>query len=227
MRKFWYFGKNHEHSVELELGKRRGTFALELQVGGGDGDVFMFHIALPFLLNLFFVLKSWGLSRKFNLPDSWPRTTGFYITPELMVAQIWNDDSVWRKGKSRHWSISPGQLLLGQQKFTRETLWEGIASVPMPEGEYEATVKHKRMTWTRKRFPFLRKTRTGWDFEFGDYGIPVPGKGENSWDLGEDAIYGISVSGDTLDDAIERVRESAFTSRDRYGGGRNWMPAAS
>jgi hypothetical protein len=54
-------------------------------------------------------------------------------------------------------------------------------------------------------------------------GVPVPGKGENSWDCGEDALYSLSTTAATIDEAIEKFKASVMKTRERYGG-KDWMP---
>lgn len=46
-------------------------------------------------------------------------------------------------------------------------------------------------------------------------GIPFAGKGENSWDCGDDGLFGIG--GDSIDDAIRRAQEAVTERRRRYG----------
>lgn len=51
--------------------------------------------------------------------------------------------------------------------------------------------------------------------------IPVPGKGENSWDCGEDATYAFSCMADSVEDGIASLVRSILVRRRKYGG-RNW-----
>ena len=62
----------------------------------------------------------------------------------------------------------------------------------MPEGKYPAHVKRERRTWKRPRW-FTPLVRGYWDVDV-ESGIPVPGKGENSWDCDDDAIFASSFS---------------------------------
>jgi hypothetical protein len=62
----------------------------------------------------------------------------------------------------------------------------------MPEGKYPAHVKRERRTWKRPRW-FTPLVREYWDVDV-ESGIRVPGKGENSWDCDDDAIFASSFS---------------------------------
>ena len=55
--------------------------------------------------------------------------------------------------------------------------------------------------------------------------VPIPGKGENSWDLDDDAIHsGIYPTG-IAQEAASSLAKSAMRTRKRYGGP-NWVPDA-
>jgi hypothetical protein len=47
-------------------------------------------------------------------------------------------------------------------------------------------------------------------------GIPVEGKGENSWDCGMDGVFG--TSGKTVEDAVANCVRSVTRMRNQYGG---------
>lgn len=63
-------------------------------------------------------------------------------------------------------------------------------------------------------------------FEYVDppvHVVPFPGKGENSWDCGEDAIMGAGADEPTPEAAVASVVKSALRNRRRYGG-EGWKP---
>jgi hypothetical protein len=80
--------------------------------------------------------------------------------------------------------------LFGRPKHSLEVLSE--QDITMPEGKYPAHVKRERRTWKRPRW-FTPLVREYWDVDV-EGGIPVPGKGENSWDCDDDAIFASSFS---------------------------------
>ena len=67
--------------------------------------------------------------------------------------------------------------------------------------------------WKRKRWPKARVVARA-DIELFD-GIPIPGKGENGWDIEDDAIYGLVCKAATLEDAIAALRASYERSLNR------------
>jgi hypothetical protein len=56
-------------------------------------------------------------------------------------------------------------------------------------------------------------------------GVPTPGKGENSWDCGQDATYGLTCPASTVEEALASLRASVMRDRERYGG-KDWKPEA-
>lgn len=137
---------------------------------------------------------------------------------------LWRDDGVWQRGDWRQGSFHPARFILGRQNHAEEVLSTEDVEIGMPEGAYAATVSMIERTWTRQRWPWwpLTKRRMTAKVDVPD-GIPHPGKGENSWDYGDDALYGLSCPARTVEEAIGRVVESATRDRRRYGGA-HWKP---
>lgn len=127
----------------------------------------------------------------------------------------WNSrDPWWVQGIS----FDIKRFVLGREECTLEVLEEGIpVLIPMPEGNYHGTVKIEQRTWKRPRwFSTVRKSAS-LDIPKG---IPHAGKGENSWDCGDDGLFGIG--GSTVEEAIGNAVESVLRARRRYG-----MPSES
>lgn len=53
--------------------------------------------------------------------------------------------------------------------------------------------------------------------------VPVPGKGENDWDCGDDAIHGSTFAATTIPEAIGKMVGSAMRTRERYAS-LDWRP---
>ena len=93
------------------------------------------------------------------------------------------------KWRDCSFSINPADLL-GRTRCARTLVEpEHAVLISMPEGDYAALLKVERMTWTRKLWPWrpLKRERTYRDITVPDC-IPFSGKGENSWDCGEDGL---------------------------------------
>lgn len=130
-----------------------------------------------------------------------------------------------RGGPSYYWNLK--DILLGANHYTKGEGPPERRYLYMPEGKYLIELRKNESTWKRPRWPWKTTSNSySWEViagEDGRKGIPVPGKGENSYDIDEDAIYGGGCPGYNADDALGHILGSAMSSRSRYGGTK-WMP---
>lgn len=154
----------------------------------------------------------------------------FFIHEEREFKISIHDGSLWLRlwgdpmgGWSRDMSwwlvnhcFNPMDFFFGMDKYTTKSLKTGECLIPMPEGSYPATYDLFVSTWKRPRWPFKRQLqRITIDIKKG---IPFEGKGENSWDCGEDATFGITCMARTLEEGIGELVATVLQSRQRYGG---------
>lgn len=104
-------------------------------------------------------------------------------------------------------------FFLGRSKYTSEVLETQEVLIPMPEGSYPATVKIERCVWKRPRW--FAKVREDARVDI-PWGIPHEGKGENSWDCGEDRLYGCGSSSTRISKIIGDTVASALRGREKY-----------
>lgn len=133
---------------------------------------------------------------------------------------LWTDphggfDRTWRDG-----SFNVADFLLGKAVHSEKVIDEVQVTVPMPEGEYPAKVTLTEATWKRPRWFPLRVRRAEVDLK--DNPIGIPGKGENSWDCGDDAMYSVTVGASNVSEAVGKVVEWALRDRLNYGGMQAW-----
>lgn len=128
-----------------------------------------------------------------------------------------NEHGDWssRTPKWKHGSFNIPDFILGKQKYVEGDPEVHKVKIPMPEGAYDATVEMRDDKWVRPRWFTLKLRRAKIDVP---QGIPYPGKGENSWDCGEDASFGLSCPAETVEQAIGKQVESVLRSRRRHGG---------
>jgi hypothetical protein len=140
-----------------------------------------------------------------------------------LVWQLFAEDS-WiypREEKLMFWQcghFNPMNFIFGRLVHSKEDLGGADIMVPMPEGPYPARVEFERRTWRRKRWPWwpLTKTQSG-SWVNCKIGIPFEGKGENSWDCGEDAVYACGSSETTTWGAAAHYTKTVLQNRERYG----------
>jgi len=157
------------------------------------------------------------------------RNTGFSIRPHEGCYVRWEIDQTeghhrssdpwWREGSIGH------RHVFGRQQHDSEVIDSGTPRVLLPEGHYDATAKLERSTWRHVRWPgtWLDRVRPipareSWTVAV-EGGVPVEGKGENSWDCGMDGVYSSSgLEGPTLGEACQQFVASVLNRRQRYGG---------
>lgn len=238
-----YARNSHTGSFSWNWGQ---TFCgLECTLGGGDGnnEIELF-LGLPWVLSLWLhhTLPPWIVQR---LPQhhysftayhqdgtlwccegSYPekRSTGVRVHHWTLWWNVWHNDDEWCSTDPwyRRGSFNLPDAILGSRDYLQENLGPPIHThVQMREGQYPVTVQHQREHWWRARWKGwpCRITRSSWHVEC-DVGIPFPGKGENAWDCGEDALHGASFAVSTGEEACDRFRATVLEYRRRYGGQR-------
>lgn len=158
---------------------------------------------------------TWDNNREVWLPDQ--RESGISVSDWTIRLQPWSKSMEWCAADP--WWVRGVSFdlkrLLGRQQYTKEIVKDGIPiQIPMPEGCYRAVATFERCTWKRPLWFASTRLYTTVDVPKG---IPFMGKGENSWDCGDDGLYGYSVQGHDLDKAAAHGCESVLKSRRRYG----------
>lgn len=133
---------------------------------------------------------------------------------------LWRDDDM--PFLKRRIIFHPLDTLFGKECHKQRHVSLHEVLVPMPERSYPATVEMYLSEWKRPRSPRTRRImRANIELE---QPIPFPGKGENSWDLGEDATFGMTCPAVTPKEAVDCLITSVMRDRERYGGA-HWQPA--
>lgn len=91
----------------------------------------------------------------------------------------------------------------------------------LPEGEYDLAMDFYTSYWHRPRSPFIRSIDR---VEVTpSEPVPKPGKGENSWDIDDDATFSstMPVNGRSVEQIAEDFKADMIKDRERYGG-KNW-----
>lgn len=186
-------------------------------------------IGIPWLFYLVggIRLLPWRFRPKWAYSALYGRDIGVSIHDAAIWISFFEDDlagSEYHKPwyRRHHWSIHPIDILFGRSKYSERDIEEVPIQLCLPEGSYPGTAKVFESTWKRSRWPWPRRmVRT--DLKLNP-APPVPGKGENSWDCGEDAIHGMVCPDPTVEKAMGFLLTEVLKTRERYGG-RNWKPS--
>jgi hypothetical protein len=222
IRPWWHFGRESRSCVGVEFYWWSPRFGVS---AGTDDDGWNLSLRLP-PLALYVSLESrrlwrpmvkhiftWDNNREVWLPER--REFDFYVADWSVRFTPWGRWGEWRAADPwwiRGVSLDIRELVLGQRVYEAEELALVPCSVPMPEGQYAAVAKVQRVTRGFARW----FKRTGNEVTLTiPNGIPFAGKGENSWDCGDDGLF--SIGGYSVDDAIRCAQASAMESRRRHG----------
>lgn len=181
---------------------------LRFSFGIGDESKWGFTLGL-ILFTLYFHWDGHSLrDREFSI-YFYNKSLWIYLWHDPMGGW-WSKDKWYKKGIVIHFD----DLFLGKSKYSSEVMETKNVLIPMPEGSYKATINMELCTWKRKRWFAQKLLRADIKLESP---IPYMGKGENSWDCGEDGMYGLSCCANSIENAISKCVESAMESRRKYG----------
>lgn len=224
-------GPNSQASIEWSVFGRGFGWGFELGRNGGESDLGL-NLYAGRLASVWMRLRApwtrWARVTKEQDPKDWyhPRHTGIRVHPWdgcLIEAKVEDRDGTWTKGQPWWQDMKITTTTLFGRNRTVETIGgSGMTNVPLPEGNYAAR-------WTERQYvnyytrPLGRLRDRIWgprrhslvDLDIAG-GIPVEGKGENSWDCGMDGVFGCS--GRTVQDAVGNAVKSVLRDRERYGG---------
>lgn len=195
---------------------------LKFYVGGEDRSVMISLACKLFVVWLAIenVLPSW-LANKISKYDH-ERITGISFHDGILWLDFWCDDSGYSSGwKGIDVNLNVVDFLLGRAKFSQEEILKEDRMIEIEPGEnYLVKIKFVKVNWRRRW-----TSSTDFQVEIKpNIPIPIPGKGENSWDIDDDAIYESSISAKSLNEGILKFIANIKRDRIRYGGV-DWKPA--
>lgn len=222
--------------AEWLFGKKAKFLMLELELNAHDGDAVQLQVGIPHLFNLYLTIEGRWLHR--FMPGVWTKS---YVRPGEMFfmpvqremgisyfegylrLKLWSNPMEWSSRQPWWWEMSVNlpDLFLGKNKVAHKDLEQGRTVIALPEKQYPASYRLFETTWQRPRWPG-EKHFTRVEIE-PDEPLPIPGKGENSWDLDDDAIHSGIYPASTVEEGVRKIIESVLRSRRRYGGD-NWQP---
>jgi hypothetical protein len=157
------------------------------------------------------------------------REVAVHISPRSERATVrwslWHPVHSWHSNTPR-WRNGSWDLLdavLGRRDMRWESIETVTVSIPMPERSYEANIEMRDHVSWRRRMSFRTQRHRCANVAIPG-GIGHPGKGENAWDCGDDATFGMSCPAQTVEEAIGKVVASIYRDRKRYGGSYTFTP---
>lgn len=127
-----------------------------------------------------------------------------------------NKTPKWKDGR-----FHVDDLLFGKSVCSKKYITQQEIEIPMPEKAYKAIATLIEVTWKRSRW--FSKTIKKVDIEMiKNEQIPIPGKAENSWDCGDDAVFSSCAPAETIEDGIGQFVTSILKTRMKRMGKHRW-----
>lgn len=235
----WRAGRYYINIGQYRKGRRRSLhfewtsglhswLGLRLQWGGMEQD---FQVMLGLGLATLWITPEDWTTWEHHLPHYNSHATGIMYYSGAITVDIWAPENDFSgTGRKRNYYIRPLDRLkdkiLGKRKYSTEVISEYKETLSFLEGEniveYPVVISMEIATWKRPRWWPMKLYRPEIKMQ-----IPVPGKGENSWDIDEDCIYDSTLAGRktpyTIEEVLKQETEYIMKERLRHGG-LNWKP---
>lgn len=214
MRKFIYFNKN---SIIIEI-----SFLPLAQIGLSFSEHVTFSLGffIQFYLSFDFpVINSWLYKHKLN--DKALDLNIWFNNGGSISVNLFSDPMSWERG-DLIWYFPILGTLKGRAKISKKIIEERDILIPMPEKMYSAKAILADWTWIYLRW--FKKVIRRCEIKIPE-GIPHAGKGENSWDCGDNATFGITTGRcKSIPEAVGILVGNVLNNRVRYGGWKdyNW-----
>jgi hypothetical protein len=224
LRLWWHFKGGSHRVIGIELGWWHHFCHAAINVDDDGWNLslalppFFFHLSLdgfPIWQPQRKCIATWDGDREFWLTDQ--RECRIAIFNWKLWLTPWGKSMEWASADPwwvRGFTFDMKRAVIGKTDYICEqTGPTQTVQIPMPEGFYSAQFTPQRQTWKPRRW--FGTVRESFDIKIPK-GIPFAGKGENSWDCGDDGLFGMSAEG-TVEQAIAKVRETVMERRRRYG----------
>lgn len=199
------------------------SFGARVALDSDHEDTVVFHIAIP-PVSLWLTSDGpkWAqkLAEKLAPGEKYSyerkRELSFAVHNNSLWWNLWMNPDTWKSEdpKWRRGNINLEELLFGKSVYSERNVRTLDLGIPMPEGVYPVKLKMYEAVW-KDRFRTRTLSKACIDSEIG---IPFPGKGENSWDCGEDASYGLTTNAETPEQAVAAQVASVLRERRKHGG---------
>ncbi len=208
----WFHFPRHTIGLEWGFGKHARLCHLHLDLSRHSDHNIVWTISIPRVLALYITLTG----RFIWLPVK-ERTIGISLYDGYLRLSLWEPAHEWSRGQPWWWvmSVNLPDLLLGKTDYRTRDLSLHDGQVIMPEATYPAKIRMFESTWKRPRWPWPQVIiRADIDLPTP---IPFPGKGDNGWDMDDDAVSSMTCPAQTPVEAVEAVRRSVLRTRAERG----------
>ena len=192
----------------------------------GDGDYpLTFIFCIPLLIRFYLDISTQWLRLIIErVTRHTDRDIGIRFFEWTLWVSLWENTKEWSRDDPEWWHfyIDIRKLLIGDHKNQEQVHRCYDVTVALPEGDYLVHAKDVTLTRSWPRWPFKKRFHRVL-YEVADGGdIPFPGKGENSWDMGDDGLSGGSLLYTDGLDLADHIRDMILDYRRKRGGPLDW-----
>jgi hypothetical protein len=181
-----------------------------------------FKLSLPFLFTLYFSFEHKKLYSVLKENKDYDIDLYLYDKTDIIFRFKWGIDPRGMRGgnkfKWRDIYFNITDFILGDRQYNSVLVEEADIDIPMLEGSYPAHIEIREDTWKRPRWPIKQVVKRAHIDMAEHKGIPHPGKGESSWNCGDDATNGLCCPASSISEAVGKMVSNVYHSRIRYGG---------
>lgn len=215
----WYIRSTDRHpfKIEAEWTFGKAVWSSGVSYTRKNSGTIMLHAAIRPLASVYLTLK-----------HLWPRaahqesrTYSISLVDGALHYDLGKPGSgdEWRRDDPLNWMrgcIFLADKILGRAEHHKHVVGPKVdALASFPEGSYPLKLQREVRTWKRPRWPWPSVHR------YVDIEAVRPaesqGKGENSWDCGPDAIWGMSSPGHSYEDAVAAYVKATLRDRRKHG----------
>lgn len=213
----WLYLPSNCLGVEWYFGRRSCGVTLGFADPAVGDDAVKLNIAIPFLLSLWFTIS--GLPIVKRLPGvAWHY--GEWGTGEREIGFAIHDATFWvypwiNRSNCSPWAFHFDDFIRGRAKYSIQEYETGEVTLSLPESDYDATYRLYRAEWKRPRWPWPLVIQRG-EIEV-EGGVPIPGKGENSWDCEDTCTYSLTCPAQTKEELVDKFVAGIVERREKYG----------
>lgn len=229
MRRVVRLWQHDDRLARAELYTATRFMHLYVQLDGIHEDQLVIGAAVPGLALWLGFNPSYAALRDWLRSLGSDRETGFHVylpSPDNLDLRVhWRVHSPvgsWSKATPgwRDGSLNVHDLLLGRIDYSSKVLQEQEVLVPLPERSYRWKVQIVEVRHKRPRWPWDRVTVCAHCDALEGEQIPVPGKGENSYDLDDDALHGMGCPASSVSEAVGAIVRNVTGTRLKRGWNR-------
>jgi hypothetical protein len=217
----WYvrWSDTRPLKIEAEWSTGKAVWSSGVSYSRRNSGTVTLHASIRPIVSVYLILKHIWPRRK-NQPA---RTYSISVSAEDLTLHYDlgkpGSGDEWHRDDPLNWMRGCRFLMddiFGRSAYAKEKLGPPVQAVAcFPEGQYTLTLQRETSTWTRPRWPWPYVRHSV------DISLERPpqfeGKGENSWDLGPDAIYGMSSEGHSFEDAVAAYTKAVLRERRKRG----------